>query len=66
MQTFKIFIYLFLAVVGLHCHAGFSIVVASNGYSLVAEHCFLIGVAFLIAEQRLQGSWASVVVAPAL
>ena len=35
---FKCF-YLFLAVVGLHCCVGFSVVVASRGaYSLVAVH----------------------------
>ena len=41
---FKIF-YLFLAVLGLHCCAGLSLVVANGGYasccsrvSLVAEH----------------------------
>ena len=35
---FKIilFIYLFLAVLGLHCAWGFSLVAASKGYSLVA------------------------------
>ena len=57
---------LFLAVAGLPCHAGFSLVDESNGYPLVAVHCLLSGVAFLTAEHRLQGSWASVVVAPAL
>ena len=30
----KIILYLFIAVLGLHCHVGFSLVVASGGYSL--------------------------------
>ena len=53
MQTFKIFIYLFLAVAGLPCHAGFSLAVESDGYSPVVVHCLLTGVAFLTAEHRL-------------
>ena len=36
---------------------------ASWGYSLVAVHRFLITVAFLVAEHRLSGLQASVVVA---
>ena len=31
-----LFTYLFMAVLGLHCCAGFSLVVESRGYSLVA------------------------------
>ena len=42
------FIYLFLAVLGLHCFAGFSLVATSEGYSLVVVHGLLIAVAFLI------------------
>ena len=45
-----LFIYLFLAVLGLCCCVGFSLVVVSGGYSLVAEH-------------RLQATLVSVVVA---
>ena len=41
---------LFLAVLDLHCYAGFSLVVESRGYSLVALHGFLIGTACLVAE----------------
>ena len=63
-------IYLFLAMLGLHCCSGFSLVVASGGYPLVAVLRLLIAVAFLVAEhghvlghvglQELQhvGSWA--------
>ena len=47
------FIYLFLAVLGLHCCSGFSLVLASGGYSLVAVHGFLIVVAFLVVEHKL-------------
>ena len=34
------FMYLFLAVLGLHCCVGFSIVTASSGYSLAMIHGF--------------------------
>ena len=54
---------LFLAVLGLHCCAGFSLVVASRGCSLVLVCRLLIAVAFLFAEHGLQGAPASVVVA---
>ena len=42
------FIYLFLLLVelGLRCRSGFSLVVASGGYSLVAVRGLLIAVAF--------------------
>ena len=46
--VFVIFIYLFLAVLGLHCCAGFSLVVASGGYPLVVAHGLL--VASLVLE----------------
>ena len=48
-----LFIYLFLAVLGLHCCSGFSLVVTSRGYSLVAVHGLLIVVASLAAEYKL-------------
>ena len=58
------FIYLFvclvLAVLGLRCHTGFSLVVKNGGYSLVAEHEFLFAVASLVGTQ------ASIVVAHVL
>ena len=37
-----IYIYFFLAVLGLHCCAGFSLVLESTGYSPVAGHMFLV------------------------
>jgi len=43
--------------------AGFSLVVASGGYSQVAGLGLLNAVASLVAEHRLVGSWASVVAA---
>ena len=45
--------YLFLSVLDLHCCTGFSVVVESWGYSLVAVLRFLIVVASLVAECRL-------------
>ena len=45
--------YLFLAVLGLHCCAGFSLVAASRGYSLVTAHKLLIVVASLVVEHGL-------------
>ena len=41
---------LFMAVLGLHCCLGFSLAVASEGYSPVAGSGFLIVVASLVAE----------------
>ena len=43
----------FLAVLGLCCCVGFSLVVASGGYFLVVVCRLLIVVASLIAEHRL-------------
>ena len=34
-----VFIYLFLAVLGLRCCKDFSLVAVSRGYSLAASHC---------------------------
>ena len=42
MVLFIIFIHVFLAVLGLRCCWGFSLVVASRSYSLVAMHGILI------------------------
>jgi len=50
-STFKKFIY--LAVLGLCCYAGFSLVVTSRGYSLVALCRLLFAVASLVAEHGL-------------
>ena len=43
----------FLAMLGLHCFVGFSLVVASRGYSPVAVREFLLAVASLVEEHRL-------------
>lgn len=56
MQTFKKFIYLFLAVVGLHCDASFSLAVANVGSSLAAAHGLLVEVASR-CRARLSGMW---------
>ena len=45
--------YLFMAVLGLCGCAGFSLVAASSGYSLVAGHGLLIVAVSLAAEHRL-------------
>ena len=58
--VFFYFIYLVLAVLGPHCDTGFSLVVASRGYSPVAVYDLLIEVASLVGEHRLQGTQASV------
>ena len=47
---------LFLAVLGLHCCVGFSLVVVSRGYSLVEVHWLLITTAPLAVEHGLQGA----------
>ena len=41
-----------MAVLGLHCWAGSSLVVASGGYSLVTVHWLLVAVASLSTEQE--------------
>ena len=46
----NLFIYLFLAVLGLHCCADFSLVAVSRGYSLV-EVCGLLTVAASLAVE---------------
>ena len=55
---------LFLAVLGLGCCVGFSLVAVSRGYSPIVEHGLLIVVASLVAEHRLEGTQASAVEAP--
>ena len=40
-------------MLGLHCYAGFSLVVVSGGYSPVAVCRLLTAVASLVAEHRL-------------
>ena len=48
--AFVSFICLFLAVLGLHCYAGFSVVVASGGFFLVPVCELLFAVTSLVAE----------------
>ena len=47
------FIYVVLAVLGLHCYEGFHLVAASGGYSLVAVRRLLTAAASLVAEHGL-------------
>lgn len=47
-----VFNYLFLAVLGLHCCVGLSLVSACGSYSLVEVHKLLTAVASLVAEHR--------------
>ena len=52
-----------MTVLGLQCYAGFSLVAASRGYSLVVVHRLLIVVASVVVENRVQQSFpVSVVV----
>ena len=51
-----------MAVLGLCCCVGSSLVVVSRAYSLVVVLGLLIVVASLVAEHGLWGSWALVVV----
>ena len=60
------FIYLFMAVLGLHCCDGFSLTVVSGDYSLVVVHWLLMDMVSLVVEHRLQGARASVAVAHGL
>ena len=60
-----LFIY-FLAALGLYRCSGFSPIMASDRYSLVAVQGLLFVVASLLLEHRLQNTGASVVVAPGL
>ena len=48
-----LFIYLFLAVLGLCCCAGFSLAAASRGYSLVVAQGLLVAVVSPVVEHRL-------------
>ena len=59
------FIYLFLAVLGLHCCEGFSLVAASRGNSLTVSPRLPLEAASL-AGHRLSGAQASVVAAHGL
>ena len=44
--------YLFLAVLGLRCYTGFSLIAASRGFSLVAVRGLLVAEASLAAVSR--------------
>ena len=55
-----------MAVLGLCCCAGFSLVEMSRGYSTDAMLRLLIAVISLVAKHGLQGALASVVVASRL
>ena len=57
------FIYLFTAVLGLCCCPGVFLVAVSGACSLVEVHGLLVVAAFSVAEHRLQGAEALVVVA---
>ena len=48
-----LFIYLFLAVLGLHCFLGFALVAVSGGNSLVTMCRLLTEVASLVVKQGL-------------
>ena len=52
-KAFLIYFILFLAVLGLYCCMGFSLVAVIRGYSLVAVHGLLIVVASLAVEHKL-------------
>ena len=52
---FNNFIYLFWSVLDLHCCTGFTLVVASRCYSLLAVCMLLIEMASLVMEHRLLG-----------
>ena len=47
------FIYLFMAMLDLHCCSGFSLGTVSRGCSVIVVHRLLIAVASLVAEQGL-------------
>ena len=50
---FFIILFIYLAVLGLRCCAGFSLIMASGGYPLVAVQRLLLVVASLIVERGL-------------
>ena len=51
--TFLVLFIYFLAVLGLHCCIGFSLVAASRGYSLTVLHRLLTAVTSRVAEHGL-------------
>ena len=62
----KILIYLLVALLGLHCPAGFSLVVATGGYSAVVGLRLLITVASLVVEHGLSCSMARGIFQPGI
>ena len=50
---FLVYFILFLAVLGLGCRVGFSLVVAGGGYSLLVMRGLFIAAASLVAEHEL-------------
>ena len=62
----KILIYLLVALLGLHCRAGFSLVVATGGYSAVVGLRLLIAVASLVLEHGLSSSMARGIFQPGI
>ena len=65
-KNFFLIYFIFLAVLGLRCCKGFSLVVESRGYALVVTHRLLIVVASLVTKHGLQGVQVSVVAAHGL
>ena len=61
-----LFSYLFLAVLGLHCYTGFSLVVVIGVFSLVAARGPHIMVASLVAEHELGLCMVSIAAVPRL
>ena len=55
---------IYLAVLGLFCCVGLSLVSVSRGHSLVVVHGLVISVASPVGEHRLKGTQASVVAVP--
>ena len=62
----EIFIYLLLAVLGLHCYVHFSLVLVSRGFFLPELHGLLIVLTSLVVEHRPWDTWALVAVVPGL
>ena len=54
---------LFLSMLGLRCYPGFSLAAASGGYSVALVCRLLTAVTSLVADHRLQGAWALLIVA---
>ena len=46
-----------MALLGLHCYMGFSLVAVTGGYSLVVVHGLLIEVAFLVKHGLYGAVW---------